>query len=75
MLPTFFISPSNNICFNRDDKQGEKDEKTAYVGLSHPFCGNPDYVNGSFAVFFPTIKQAKRKVAPTLLIFMHQSIN
>lgn len=54
LLKTFFISPSNNVCFHG--------KCSYYCDTSHAICGNPDTLEGSFAAFLPTYEQAQRKV-------------
>uniref|UniRef100_A0A336M8S1 CSON013625 protein n=1 Tax=Culicoides sonorensis TaxID=179676 RepID=A0A336M8S1_CULSO len=54
LLKTFFISPSNNICFHG--------KCSYYCDTSHAICGSPDTLEGSFAAFLPTYEQAQRKV-------------
>lgn len=56
LLKTFFISPSNNICFHG--------KCSYYCDTSHAICGSPDTLEGSFAAFLPTYEQAQRKVSP-----------
>jgi hypothetical protein len=55
LLKTFFISPSNNVCFHG--------KCSYYCDTSHAICGNPDTIEGSFAAFLPTYEQAQRKVS------------
>ncbi|GAB0099970.1 extracellular serine/threonine protein CG31145 [Sergentomyia squamirostris] len=54
LLKTFFVSPSNNLCFHG--------KCSYYCDTSHAICGNPDTLEGSFAAFLPTHEQAGRKV-------------
>jgi extracellular serine/threonine protein kinase FAM20C len=54
LLKTFFISPSNNVCFHG--------KCSYYCDTSHAICGNPDTLEGSFAAFLPTYENAQRKV-------------
>lgn len=60
LLKTFFVSPSNNLCFHG--------KCSYYCDTSHAICGNPDTLEGSFAAFLPTHEQAQRKVR--LMIFI-----
>lgn len=60
LLKTFFISPSNNVCFHG--------KCSYYCDTSHAICGSPDTIEGSFAAFLPTYEQAQRKVS-SLFIF------
>lgn len=55
LLKTFFISPSNNVCFHG--------KCSYYCDTSHAICGSPDTIEGSFAAFLPTYEQAQRKVS------------
>jgi Golgi casein kinase, C-terminal, Fam20 len=55
LLKTFFISPSNNVCFHG--------KCSYYCDTSHAICGSPDTLEGSFAAFLPTYEQAQRKVS------------
>lgn len=63
LLKTFFISPSNNICFHG--------KCSYYCDTSHAICGSPDTLEGSFAAFLPTYEQAQRKVSQ----YTYQHIN
>lgn len=58
LLKTFFISPSNNVCFHG--------KCSYYCDTSHAICGSPDTIEGSFAAFLPTYEQAQRKVSSLL---------
>lgn len=60
LLKTFFISPSNNVCFHG--------KCSYYCDTSHAICGSPDTIEGSFAAFLPTYEQAQRKVSSTAII-------
>lgn len=60
LLKTFFISPSNNVCFHG--------KCSYYCDTSHAICGSPDTIEGSFAAFLPTYEQAQRKVSLFLLL-------
>lgn len=55
LLKTFFISPSNNVCFHG--------KCSYYCDTSHAFCGNPDTIEGSLAAFLPGKDVASRKVS------------
>lgn len=59
LLKTFFISPSENLCFHG--------KCTYYCDTSHAICGNPDTLEGSFAAFLPPKETAPRKVKLPLL--------
>lgn len=59
LLKTFFISPSNNVCFHG--------KCSYYCDTSHAICGSPDTIEGSFAAFLPTYEQAQRKVSSLLM--------
>lgn len=54
ILKTFFVSPSDNVCFHG--------KCTYYCDTSHAICGNPDMLEGSFAAFLPPNEMASRKV-------------
>ncbi|KAF5285801.1 hypothetical protein FQA39_LY04262 [Lamprigera yunnana] len=54
LLKTFFVSPSDNLCFHG--------KCTYYCDTSHAICGNPDMLEGSFAAFLPSKDFAPRKV-------------
>jgi hypothetical protein len=54
LLKTFFVSPSDNLCFHG--------KCTYYCDTSHAICGNPDSLEGSFAAFLPSNEIAARKV-------------
>ena len=54
LLKTFFISPSNNLCFHG--------KCSYYCDTAHAICGNPDMLEGSFAAFLPDKEIAPRKV-------------
>ncbi|XP_054282657.1 extracellular serine/threonine protein CG31145 isoform X2 [Macrosteles quadrilineatus] len=54
LLKTFFISPSNNMCFHG--------RCSYYCDTSHAVCGNPDMLEGSFAAFLPPKETAPRKI-------------
>lgn len=54
LLKTFFVSPSDNLCFHG--------KCTYYCDTSHAICGNPDMLEGSFAAFLPSKEFAPRKV-------------
>lgn len=70
LLKTFFISPSNNVCFHG--------KCSYYCDTSHAICGSPDTIEGSFAAFLPTYELSQRKVwfyffnnIFNLIIFVH----
>lgn len=54
LLNTFFVSPSDNLCFHG--------KCSYYCDTSHAICGNPDTLEGSFAAFLPSGKLAPTKV-------------
>ncbi|XP_049817211.1 extracellular serine/threonine protein CG31145 isoform X2 [Aethina tumida] len=54
LLNTFFVSPSDNLCFHG--------KCSYYCDTSHAICGNPDTLEGSFAAFLPSSKIAPTKV-------------
>ena len=54
LLKTFFVSPSDNLCFHG--------KCTYYCDTSHAICGTPDSLEGSFAAFLPSNEIAARKV-------------
>ncbi|CAG9864003.1 unnamed protein product [Phyllotreta striolata] len=54
LLNTFFVSPSENLCFHG--------KCSYYCDTSHAICGNPDTLEGSFAAFLPSQKLAPTKV-------------
>lgn len=54
LLKTFFVSPSNNLCFHG--------KCSYYCDTAHAICGNPDTLEGSFAAFLPAKEVAPRKV-------------
>lgn len=51
LLKTFFISPSDNMCFHG--------KCTYYCDTSHAICGSPDVLEGSFAAFLPAKETRK----------------
>ncbi|XP_042861833.1 extracellular serine/threonine protein CG31145-like, partial [Penaeus japonicus] len=54
LLKTFFISPDGNLCFHG--------KCSYYCDTAHAICGNPDMLEGSFAIFLPGKEAAPRKV-------------
>lgn len=54
LLKTFFVSPSDNLCFHG--------KCSYYCDTSHAICGNPDMLEGSFAAFLPPNEIGARKV-------------
>ena len=54
LLKTFFVSPSNNLCFHG--------KCSYYCDTAHAICGSPDTLEGSFAAFLPPKEVAARKV-------------
>lgn len=54
LLKTFFVSPSNNLCFHG--------KCSYYCDTAHAICGSPDILEGSFAAFLPGKEVASRKV-------------
>lgn len=64
LLKTFFVSPSNNLCFHG--------KCSYYCDTSHAICGNPDTLEGSFAAFLPKFELANRKVR--LMISLEYSL-
>lgn len=54
LLKTFFVSPSNNLCFHG--------KCSYYCDTAHAICGSPDTLEGSFAAFLPPKEVAPRKV-------------
>ncbi|GLV34443.1 uncharacterized protein CBL_09691 [Carabus blaptoides fortunei] len=54
LLKTFFVSPSNNMCFHG--------KCSYYCDTGHAICGSPDTLEGSFAAFLPDKSLAARKV-------------
>ena len=59
LLKTFFVSPSDNLCFHG--------KCTYYCDTSHAICGNPDSLEGSFAAFLPPKELAARKVRQCIM--------
>ncbi|KAG8222538.1 hypothetical protein J437_LFUL004574 [Ladona fulva] len=55
LLNTFFVSPSENLCFHG--------HCSYYCDTAHAICGRPkDALEGSFAAFLPPKERAARKV-------------
>ncbi|XP_065342178.1 extracellular serine/threonine protein CG31145 [Cloeon dipterum] len=54
LLKTFFVSPSDNLCFHG--------KCSYYCDTAHAVCGNPDMLEGSFAAFLPDKELGPRKV-------------
>ncbi|XP_050298158.1 extracellular serine/threonine protein CG31145 [Anthonomus grandis grandis] len=54
LLNTFFVSPSDNMCFHG--------KCSYYCDTSHAICGSPDKLEGSFAAFLPSSRLAQTKV-------------
>lgn len=67
LLKTFFVSPSENLCFHG--------KCTYYCDTSHAICGNPDSLEGSFAAFLPAKEVAARKVLPLNCILIKSLLN
>lgn len=65
LLKTFFISPSNNVCFHG--------KCSYYCDTSHAICGSPDTLEGSFAAFLPTYEQTQRKVRE-IYLYLHGDV-
>lgn len=61
LLKTFFVSPSNNMCFHG--------KCSYYCDTGHAICGNPDMLEGSFAAFLPDKLFATRKVSNPIIHF------
>ncbi|XP_031624511.1 extracellular serine/threonine protein CG31145-like [Contarinia nasturtii] len=53
LLKTFFVSPSNNLCFHG--------KCSYYCDTSHAICGSPDMLEGSFAAYLPKFDRSTRK--------------
>lgn len=53
-IKTFYRSPAGNACFHGDCEY--------YCDSSHPICGDPDTIEGSFAAFLPDHENATRRV-------------
>lgn len=66
LLKTFFISPSNNVCFHG--------KCSYYCDTSHAICGSPDTLEGSFAAFLPTYEQTQRKVKKIFISFFCENL-
>jgi extracellular serine/threonine protein kinase FAM20C len=54
LLKTFFVSPSDNLCFHG--------KCSYYCDTAHAVCGSPDTLEGSFAAFLPSKELGARKV-------------
>lgn len=65
LLKTFFVSPSDNLCFHG--------KCTYYCDTSHAICGNPDSLEGSFAAFLPSNEIAARKVTSDRFITFRET--
>jgi hypothetical protein len=53
-IKTFYKSPGGNACFHGKCEY--------YCDSSHPICGDPDTIEGSFAAFLPDHDNATRRV-------------